>query len=185
MTAKIIRLERPNFGCRHQANGVCFPRVYRVTGLYYDFRDGEGLMSSDRPSEPLYSLSNDTDVGIANATITPICCLDPAIDEGWIIIRHHRTESHMEGYLDAMSESPRLVSELARQMVWRTSEGIFSLLCHPGVAGKRGHALAYVTKVPIDRGPCSGMLQDVYHVVYPDGTAVLDPDLMMPDDISD
>jgi hypothetical protein len=37
--AKIIRLDRFNVGCRHHANGVRFPHIYRVSGFEYDILD--------------------------------------------------------------------------------------------------------------------------------------------------
>jgi hypothetical protein len=37
--ATIVRLDQFNVGCRHHANGIRFPHVYRVTGFEYDLVD--------------------------------------------------------------------------------------------------------------------------------------------------
>jgi len=68
----IIRLDQFNVGCRHHANGIRFPHVYRVTGFEYDLVD-EGtnnarlVPGSTVPVEPFYTLSEIGDHGIANA----------------------------------------------------------------------------------------------------------------------
>ena len=55
MTATIIRLERFNVGCRHHANGIRFPHIYRVTGFEFDLRDGE-FVPGTTPVETFYTL---------------------------------------------------------------------------------------------------------------------------------
>jgi hypothetical protein len=59
---KIIRLDRFNVGCRHHANGICFPHIYRASGFEYDMLD-EGKNTARLtpgntvPVETFYTLS--------------------------------------------------------------------------------------------------------------------------------
>ena len=62
MTATIIRLERFNVGCRHHANGIRFPHIYRVRGFEFDLRDGEFVPGTTTPVEPFYTLSAEGEI---------------------------------------------------------------------------------------------------------------------------
>ncbi|WP_072386567.1 hypothetical protein [Hyphomicrobium sp. CS1BSMeth3] len=68
-------------------------------------------------------------------------------------------------------------------MRWQTVEGIFTLLHRPGLADRPDHLLIYVTKRPIAEGPFTGMLEDVHHIVYSDGTVSIDSDVLVPPDM--
>jgi hypothetical protein len=93
MTAKIIRLEQFNVGCRHPANGVRFPLVYRVTGFEFDLGEGSGprpqFLPGTTPVAPFYTLSDDSDFGIANPSFHPLKVLDAGKDKGRVVVRHH------------------------------------------------------------------------------------------------
>jgi hypothetical protein len=39
------------------------------------------------------------DYGIANATFHPIKTLEPQLDKGCLIVRHHFSEQRVEGYI--------------------------------------------------------------------------------------
>jgi len=109
VAATIIRLKRFNVGCRHHANGVRFPHIYRVTGFEYDFLS-EGTNNTRLvpgktvPVEPFYTLREIGYHGIANATVQPIKSLNPDLDKGWLIIRHHANEQPAHGYIDCISD---------------------------------------------------------------------------------
>src|SRR5262245_31741543 len=75
--ATIIRLYQFNVGCRHHANGIRFPHVYRVTGFEHELvdegTDNARLVPGNTVTvEPFYTLSEIGDHGIANARIQPI-----------------------------------------------------------------------------------------------------------------
>jgi hypothetical protein len=133
VAATIIRLERFNVGCRHHANGVRFPHVYRVTGFEYDFV-GEGtnntrlVLGKTVPVEPFYTLSEIGDHGIANTTVQPIKSPNPDLDKGWLIIRHHANEQPAHGYIDCISDYYALPYHHSGQVLWQTSDGIFTLI---------------------------------------------------------
>jgi hypothetical protein len=76
MTATIIRLERFNVGCRHYANGIRFPHIYRVTGFEFDLMDGK-FVPGTTPVETFYTLSAEGDFGVANPEIVPIKAMLP------------------------------------------------------------------------------------------------------------
>jgi hypothetical protein len=68
MTANIIRLEQFNVGCRHHANGVRFPHLYRVKGFEYDLVDGDLVPGTTTPVETFYTLGEE---GISGSRTRP------------------------------------------------------------------------------------------------------------------
>ena len=129
--AAIIRLDQFNVGCRHHANGIRFPHAYRATGFEYDLVD-EGLVPRSTVAvEPFYTLSEIGDHGIANATILPIKSLNPELNKGWLIVRHHPNEHSAQAYIDCISDYHPLPYHQSGQMVWQTSDGIFTLIHRP------------------------------------------------------
>ena len=100
MSAKIIRLEQFNVGCRHHANGIRFPHIYRVTGFEFDLVDDQFVPGTITPVEPFYTLSDQGNFGVANPTFIPIKALTPHSDKGWIIVRHHASEAAAHAYIE-------------------------------------------------------------------------------------
>jgi hypothetical protein len=180
MTAKIIRLEQFNIGCRHHANGVRFPHVYRVTGFEYDLVDDELVPGTTVPVEPFYTLSDQGDFGITNTTIKQIKALTPGIDKGWVIVRHHGSEAQAHAYIDCVGDSRPIPYDYSGPMVWQTPDGIFTLMHRPPISGRPDHLLAYVTKVPAEAFP--DYLEDAHHIIHPNGSVTTDADLMFPTD---
>jgi hypothetical protein len=80
MRAKIIRLKRFKVGCRHHANGIRFPHIYRVTGFEFDLVDEKLVPGTTTPIETFYTLSVEGDFGVANPEIVPIKALNPQSD---------------------------------------------------------------------------------------------------------
>jgi hypothetical protein len=65
-------------------------------------------------------------------------------------------------------------------MVWKTSEGIFTLVHRPPFPGTPEHLIAYVTKVPAEG--YSDIWEDAHHIVHPDGKITTDADIIFPPD---
>ena len=167
MAARIIRLDQFNVGCRHHANGIRFPHVYRVTGFEYDLIDqgtnNERLVPGNTvPVEPFYTLSEIGDHGIANATFQPMKSLNPDLDKGWLVIGHHANEQRAHGYLDCIGDYHPLPYHHSRQMVWQTSEGIFTLIRRSAFLATPEHLIASVTKVPAEGYP--DIWEDAHHI---------------------
>jgi hypothetical protein len=186
MTAKIIQLDSFRVGYRHWANGIKFPQLYRVTGYGYTLQNegqsDEALVQSTEPEPPSYSLSPDGEFGLALATAEPIRVLDPTIDRGCIIVRHHRSEAAAAGYIDCVMDMPTTDFEETGQMLWETREGIFTLLRRRCGKGRPDNLVAYITTKPIETGPLAGELDVVHHIVLPDGSNTRDADILLDED---
>jgi hypothetical protein len=180
LTAKIIRLERFNVGCRHHANGVRFPHLYRVKGFEYDLVDGDLVPGTTVPVETFYTLGDEGDFGVANASFTAIKTLIPPVDKGWIIVRHHGSEARADAYIDCVSDSRPTPYDYSGPMLWQTEDGIFTLMHRPAIPGRPEHLIAYVTKVVAEGLP--DIVEDAFHIVHPDGRVTTDPELMFPSD---
>jgi hypothetical protein len=180
MTANIIRLEQFNVGCRHCANGVRFPHLYRVNGFEYDMVDGDLVPGTTTPVETFYTLGEEGDFGIANPTFTAIRTLIPVVDKGWIIVRHHASLARADAYIDCVGDTRPIPYEYFGPMLWQTGEGIFTLMHRPPLAGRPEHLIAYVTKVTAEGFP--DIVEDAFHIVHPDGSVTTDPELMFPSD---
>lgn len=108
--AKIIQLRGAKVGRRF--NGVTFPQIYRIVG---------------HPDGLAYSLAENVTQGLTYATATPIHHLDES-DTGWLIIRHHPTLDHADGYLDGLVDLDHFSAD---QVQFQTEEGVFTLLERP------------------------------------------------------
>ena len=180
MTATIIRLERFNVGCRHYANGIRFPHIYRVTGFEFDLRDGEFVPGTTTPVETFYTLSVEGEFGVANPEIVPIKALSPQSDQGWIIVRHHATEAAAHAYIDCVGDCRPIPYDYSGPMIWQTGEGVFTLMHRPPLPGRPDHLIAYVTKVPAEG--LAWITEDAFQIVHSDGNVTTDPELMFPTD---
>lgn len=180
MTAKIIRLEQFNIGCRHHANGVRFPHIYRATGFEFDLVNGELVPGTTTPVEPFYTLSDQGHFGVANPTFVAIKALSPQADRGWIIVRHHASQARAEAYIDCVGDSRPIPYDYSGPMLWQTGEGIFTLMHRPPRPGRPDHLIAYVTKVPAEGLP--DIAEDAFHIVHPNSSVTADPELMFPSD---
>jgi hypothetical protein len=171
MTAKIIELGQYRSTVRAQ-NGVQFPQVYRLDGFLYEQGEGDELWVSQDAAEPFYTL-NDTDAsGLANPTWTPIT----SIEKGWLIIRHHMRSEFTEGYLDAFMDIRSGDPQQAAGTVYRTKEGIFTLIHRRKARGQVDGLIVYITKMPATNGPCEGTWMDRWHIVQEDGSVSHDID---------
>jgi hypothetical protein len=180
MTAKIIRLERFNAGCRHHANGVRFPHLYRVTGFEFDLAGDELVPGVTTPVEPFYTLSDQGNFGIANPTFVPLKALVPELDAGWMIVRHHGSHARAETYIDCVGDSRPIPYEDSMPMLWQREDGVFTLMRRPPTPGRLDHLIAYITKVPAEGFP--DIAEDAFHIVHPDGRVSMDPELLFPSD---
>jgi hypothetical protein len=108
MTAKIIHLEQFSIGCRHHANGVRFPLVYRVTGFEFDLvnrgTEHERFVPGKAPVAPFYTLSRDGDFGVADPTFRPVKVMEAGEDEGCIAVRHHTSRERAEAYIEGVGD---------------------------------------------------------------------------------
>jgi hypothetical protein len=156
-----IKLAEFNVGFRHPLNGVCFPHVFRVTRY----------QSDGSPAAPYYTLCNrgaysgEMACYVRCPQFTVIQALDPQIDTGWVIVRHHSCEKLAAAYLDGCYDNPTPYKDWA--MFFKTPNGIFTVVHRPATPRTPDHLLFYVTKAP-SREACA-----IYetHVVLPDGTA--------------
>jgi hypothetical protein len=180
MTAKIIRLEQFNVGCRHHANGVRFPHLYRVMGFEFDLVDDKLVAGTTTPVEPFYTLGDQGNFGIANPTFTAIKTLTQQADKGWIIVRHHASEAAANAYIDCVGDCRPIPYDYSGPMLWQTGEGIFTLMHRPTMSGRPDHLIAYVTKVPAEGLP--GIAEDAHHIVHANGSVTTDAEIMFPTD---
>lgn len=190
VTAKIITLpnaRRSRVVCPE--TDVVFPQLYRLTGNEWALKEGvepkgglinldEDLVPTDRKITPAYTLENGYSYShIANPAWEPIYSLDPEIDSGWVIIRHHSTRSALDAYIDAMFDMETHESPFDRWRSFETQFGLFSLVHRRASRNTPDHLVIYVTKIPDP----SMTVADWQYVVAPGGD-VLDPDLLFPAD---
>lgn len=131
-------------------NGVVFPTVYRVTGDEYDLKALEsGEERRGRRAETRYSLSDETGkkhpAGLYRAVFTPIKWLDPKLDSGWLIIRHHPSASVAEGYVHAVFDLIDDEMPLTPTL-YKSDTHIFTLLHRPARPGTPDHLMVYQTE---------------------------------------
>ena len=182
MTGKIIKLERFAPGFIHSANGVKFPQLYRGHGYFADDVVDGTLTPSDEKAPIFHTLSDSQTNGLTNVTFEPIRHLNPGIDSGWVVIRHHMSPALVEGYLDAIMD---LNDGIDRPpLVYETSTGLFTLHNRSAKPNCTDHLIICVTKTIVEDGPIKGHWVDRWHIVKPDGSITFDADeiLYPPDD---
>lgn len=151
--------------------GFRFPAIFRVTGFCWQATadnemvmvDGELVPDETKPVT-LYSLSNDPNdlpMQIAKPAFTLISHLDPTVDDGWLIIRHHRSKDIADGYIAGMIDTDD--SEWTDTAnVYQTEAGVFTLLYRMPRVGADNHLIAFYAEV--------GRFEDWFGVVLPDGS---------------
>ena len=185
--AQIIRLDQYRTSVKGKNGGVNFPQLYRANGFYWDSAvEGEReITPSNRPAPTFSTLSEYDKGGLANVTHVAMNSLDPEIDDGWMLIRHHRMRSDVEGYLDALSDFVTDESGINGKF-FQTEEGIFSLIRRPFTPGRPNKLIIYVTRIPDPNmhhpigGQFSNGWVDHRQVFYPDGSSAEDPDICLP-----
>jgi hypothetical protein len=141
MTATIISLADFRRGrIRCPDLDLAFPQVYRLTGFLFTLKDDE-LVATDQPYTA-YTLGTTKNlVRIADPRFTPIDHLDPALDSGWVTVRHHANMDRAQGYLIACVD---IGPSNAGQLLWSTPVGIFSCVETPARAGCPDHLLIHL-----------------------------------------
>ncbi len=172
MSAKIIQLKNVKRGLvRCPESGIVFPQLYRLTGLWpesenSDIANDNGPGPYKEPLAPSYTLDMETIYGdIVDPQWQPIHCLDPAIDSGWVIIRHHYTRESLYAYMDAMFDTETYVAPLDRWMTFETDLGFFSVLHRPATQNTPDHVIIWITKI---MDPEDDTQIDWYKVTGPD-----------------
>lgn len=169
MTAQIIQLERPPRGQRCLRSGLVFPVLYRVRGFYYD-QDNNKLFASDTPVTTTYTLSKDDNHRIAEPCFEAVKALNAPDDaSGWLIVRHHTTESRARGYLDAImdfkDEGP---FERVNQSIFRHESNWYTLAHRKPLPDKEGSVVMYITQLPFTSGFAEGIMGDHWTIVTSD-----------------
>jgi hypothetical protein len=168
MSAKIIELAQFRQVARAKS-GIAFPQVYSVDGSYWDEEKDGSLKLGDRWAPPLYTLSKEDDGGYCDPQWESIS----TVEDGLLIVRHHRREEFAEGYLDAVIDAQTGRGTIS-QTVYRTKEGLFTLQHRNPVPGGLTNLLIYVTKMPDVE--LSGDWIDIWHIIHEDGAVTDDID---------
>ncbi len=179
----VIHLNKFHVGLRHWANGALFPQLYRLTGYYYNAEmetDGQFRLLEGRgePAEPQYLLSNtDSYTELVDPKVEPINVMTPGIDQGWLVIRHHRSYERAKGYSDAIGD---VGAALWERVLWQTDGGVFTLLHRPAVEGRPDNLIVYVTEQVGTSKLNLPPWEMAFHIVYPDGTTSQDDAVLFP-----
>ena len=155
--------------------GIMFPSLYRYTGYAFKYRPGcseysQGPLEDiiepnlDIPLPPRYTLGQQY-VGskLALPEFTRIDHLDPTIDTGLVIIRHHATREQVIGYMDALWDRDATDdSENYTFSSFETELGLFTIQHRPPNPGAATCAIVYTAKM---FDPRIGQQIDWYHVI--------------------
>ncbi|QZO01319.1 hypothetical protein [Chenggangzhangella methanolivorans] len=94
-------LARRSDSRRFAAAGIAFPPVYRVAGFSWRERPGEAPWRAPH----LAYVFGDADLsGVEEAERAPFARPDPALDDGWVVVRRHASHAAAAGYLAASAE---------------------------------------------------------------------------------
>jgi hypothetical protein len=173
MTAKIIQLDKYRGGVEHA--GITFPQVYRVTGYSWDFEDPVAqtgsVPSMKWPIGPFYTLDNTDDGVLCHTKFEPISRLDQDNDRGWVIIRHHASETLLDGYMNGVAdlETPPGFDQNIGAVVYRTKQGLFTCVNRPANPHCPDRLLIFVGKSAIQSGPLRGKFFDDRKIIDPSG----------------
>ncbi len=132
--------------------GLTFPQLFRVTSYECDFSaDRSKPVATDRPAPVCYTLGHPTIwKRHANSSFTPIDAPDPSIDQGWLVIRHHRSGEEEEGYTSAIIDLEGVSDErdCSVSPEYRKGKQIFTLIHRPATPGKPSPAIIYCAQIP-------------------------------------
>ena len=184
--AEIIKLEEFRRSVR-APSGVSFPTVHRVSGCSWRAPDDGGSLEdlTPDPSWPYreYTLAPETPGApgatsrIANLTSEPITRLDPALDWGWVIVRHHANHDIARAYLDGLHDCERVPS--IQQKMWQTADGIFTLHHREAMPRCRDCLLIYSVSAHDELANGWPPIECWYHIVAGDGSTFSDPDILL------
>lgn len=131
-------------------NGVVFPTVYRVTGYGHDI--GELMKGNEKkglPIKPFYALKDESKenfpYGQFEVTCTPITHLDPELDTGWVIVRHHMNESEATGYVQALMDIMEYETD-NKACLYKTDQAIFTVIHRDKSPDGEDHLLIFESK---------------------------------------
>lgn len=188
MSAQIVQLSGVRRSGIISSSGICFPQVYRLTGTYFDLKEGaemvgglikndEDLIPGNEPARASYTLDAQwLPQRIANPKLTPIAHLTPDVDDGWLIVRHHQSAAELEGYMDALYDLCDDPTDNRSRGSFHTEFGHFSLTYRQPTPDTQSCLLIYQTKISCDTG-----LMDETIVIDADGQKQ-DSDILFPDD---
>jgi hypothetical protein len=152
MAAKIIKVEFPRFGkVRCKERDLRFPQLYRISAFEWDMNAEETeFIATDRPVPPSYTVRVDPNWTVhAHPTFTPIDAPDESLDRGYIIVRHHETEVHAQGYQDAICDYKHMAPDEYESgiPIYRIGNEFFTVVHRPAVVRVLGPAIIYSTYV--------------------------------------
>jgi hypothetical protein len=179
----VIHLDKFRIGLRHWANGVLFPQLYRLTGYHYNAEmDAQGQLrwveGRGEPAEPQYVLSNTYNYAeLIDPEVEPINVMTRGIDQGWLIVRHHRSYERALGYIDAIGDFDAAYCE---RVLWQTDDGVFTLLHRPAVEGRPDNLIVYITEQVRTSELNLPPWDMAFHIVYPDGATSQDDAVLFP-----
>ncbi len=167
-----------------------FPTVYRAEGFTYTKprkRKGVQRLPKLKPLPVGYTFADNLDdvsEEVLKPSWTPITKLDPKLDFGWVIVRHHPDESHLIGFIKDQFDWFYYPDDLlALSFVTETEHGIFSLT-HRAPADKAPSNLLIHIYSPLVEERCTieEMLKapDCYTIYHPDGTVTDSNKLLFP-----
>ena len=130
-----------------------FPQLFRVEGLSWGMggEDFSTLHATADSAPVYYSLHADPNWTMsAEPKFIPLDYPDPAIEQGWLVIRHHPSMDHAAGYLSGCGDRQfdnEHLAEISPQL-FSVGGQIFTLMRRPGISGKPTPAFIYATEVP-------------------------------------
>ena len=145
MAAKIIKLDRFRSGVRCEPLGLFFPVVYRLTG--FGFSECGNFADKRYPSIQ-YTLAEEPGVVIADPRYQAITRLDPVHDDGWVMVRHHRSREALSGYLDGLQDLEAVPH--AQGVTYESNDGLFTIVQRDPVKGCPNHLLIYAATTDDD-----------------------------------
>jgi hypothetical protein len=173
MTKKIATLQP-----RVEVAGIRFPQLYRVQGYSWagEKDDAGNMVNLGKPDEnfpmTLYVLEPAGDTGLAEVTRVPIVRPDAVLEAGkWVIVRHHKNEAQADGYVHALLDCVRDTDDVADRCLFRTPEGLFTVMVRDPLDGRPTALIGYRTATD--------------GVVYDVSGGTFDEDVLLPLDEED
>jgi hypothetical protein len=170
MVADVIQ-----FGGRHNAAAkikpvevepVHLPDIYRLTGF--------GSMADTMPA---YSLNPDEEFETDNLKWIKITHLDPQIDSGWVIVRRHRSEGELKGYINGQMDF--LTDKMTQTVSIGCDErGFYSVIAREAIEGCPDHLLVFVFTMETELLNDLVTKPDIYFIYHPDGQPTYDSSIM-------